>query len=791
MFGRSRSGISGLLACTRSLWRGVRRRAAIESDMDDEFRHHLELRTEALLRSGLSRREAARRARNEFGGIESHKDAARAARGLRVFDDIRFSSMDVKLGLRMLARYPGLTIVAGLTMAFAIGVGAGLFEVIRQLVDPTLPLPESDRIVVVQYHDRAAGGKQDPHAYDVLRWRGGAGCGDGCADPLSGTGRRDGLASFEAIGAFLGIERNLSIDGGVAEPIEVAEISASAFRTTRTPALLGRTLVDSDEAPGAPPVVVLGYGVWQTRLDGDNAALGRDVRIGDARMTVVGVMPKGFGFPVHHEAWVPLQLDALPKEPGGDPALSVFGRLAPGVTLAEAEAELSVRMAGAISEFPEHYEHLTPAVVRYAAKQGSISPDEVLARASVYSINLVAVAFLVLMCGNVALLMFARAATRERELLVRNALGAGRARIVTQLFVEALVLGAFAAALGLAAAGLTVRVTLGSIIGPTDRWPFWLHASLSPATIVYATGLAILASVIAGVIPALKVTGRDLETRLRAATAGAGGLRMGGIWNGIVRTQIAATVVFVAITYPVQRYAEQLAGTPLGFAADEYVAVRLEMDPANPMEMETDSGQAAFLQRYTSRVEELKRRIAADPAVAGVTVAAELPLMEQRLRLVEVDGARDQPRYRLGGEWVSHHPISMAAVDLDFFDAFGAPILAGRGFDSRDLEQPARTVIVNEAFVRRVLGGRNAVGQRIRQPRPEEQDPEPWYEIVGVVPDLVLDDESPLDLDGSIVLKSTSRWAGRERGRTRSTSPVTRAVMRPRSRRSSLGSLTR
>lgn len=629
------------------------------------------------------------------------------------------SWLDFRLGIRMLVRYPVLTVVGGLAMAFAIGVGVGTFEAIKRATDPALPLPDGERIVGFTYWDAAEFTRAPTTPYDFLMWR-------------------EGLRTVQDMGGFRLLQRNLAVGQEGGEPAEVAEISAAAFRVTRVPPLLGRTLVEADEDPSATPVVVLGHRLWQTRLGGDPAAVGRVVRLGDVRATVVGVMPEGFAFPVSHNLWTALRSGELPREPGRG-ALRVFGRLAPGVTLREAQAELTMLAARAAAEFPEHYANRRPQVLPYAESIIWI-PSDFLVRAGIHAINVLAALFLIVVCGNVALLMFARAATREREILVRAALGASRSRIVMQLFVEALVLGALAALLGLTATNLGFKWALDAMSSESEGWPFWVEGGLSTTTLTYAVLLTLLAAAVTGVFPALKITRGGLEARLREASAGAGGLRMGGIWTVVIIAQIAATVVFTAVAYVAQRQAAQIASTKTAFPAEEYLAVRLEMDRRTPTAGQPDPTEEDFLQHYAATVRSLERRLAAEPAVAGVTLAERLPLMPQSHDPIEVDEA-GSPR---------EHRVGTSAVDLDFFEVFQARVLSGRGLASPDLEKGANFVLVNRLFVDQIFAGRNAIGRRIRY-KPESArsltEPGPWLEIVGVVPDLVLDANAPLKLD--------------------------------------------
>ena len=695
-----------------------------EADLGREINAHLQLLEEKFVAEGMSPEEARFAAKRAFGNIEQTKELQRDARSFRWLTGW---AMELRLGVRMLVRYPGLTVVGGLAMAFAILVGAGVFEVVKRATDPVLPLPDGEDIVGLTYWDRRENVRKPASSYDFLTWR-------------------EELTTLQDVGAFRLVERNLAAEGGVAEPVMVAQISPAAFRMTRVPPLLGRTLVEADENLGSPAVVVLGHRLWQTRFGGDRAVVGRTVRLGDIQATVAGVMPEGFAFPVDDNLWTPLRSGELVREPGHD-ALKVFGRLAPGATLREAQAEAALVAARATASFPDRYAQLTPQVLPYANSIIWLSPD-LFVQAGIHSINAFAVLLLIVICGNVALLMLTRTATREREILVRTALGATRGRILTQLLLEALLLAALAVGLGLTATNVLLKAAADMLRAGPERWPFWLDAGLSPATVGYAGALTLLAAIIVGVVPGLKVIGRGMSDRLRQSSAGGGGLRMGKVWTGLIVTQIAATVVFTAIAYVVHRQAEYLASVETVFPAAKYLSVRLEMESEGAAEDAADTIPARHRQSFAAAVRELERRLANEAAVAGVTVAEQLPLMATTThRAIEVSGASP-------AEQSSRPKVGASAVAPNLFEVFQMPVLAGRTFDSRDLNENANTVVVNSLFVDRILGGRNAVGQRIRYESVEPTDdrrspvkPGPWLEIIGVVRDLVPDGGAPLNLD--------------------------------------------
>jgi hypothetical protein len=506
---------------------------AVDRELDEELAFHLEMETDKHVRAGMPPEAARREARLAFGAVRQHRAEVRDARWLAWLPR---RSLDFKLGVRMLVKYPGLTLVGGLAMAFAIWVGAGAFEFVSQVVSPTLGLDEGERVVALRNWDAAAGRVQPRAVHDFVAWR---------AE----------LRSVHDLGAYRESERNLITGDGASEPVALAEISASAFRLTRVPPLLGRSLTEADERPDAPPVAVIGHDVWQRRFGGDPGVVGRTVRLGSAPATVVGVMPAGYGFPVAHTVWVPLRLDALDHARGQGPSLRLFGRLAPGVTLDRAQAELATLGRRAAAEHPATHAQLRPQIMPYARSVFDLSAVEA---GMLRSGNVFAVMLVVLVCGNVALLLFARAATREAELLVRTALGATRGQIVTQLFAEALVLGGVAAVVGLAAAGAGLRWMLAVVEADAGtKLPFWFAGRLSPATVAYAVGLALFGAAIAGVTPALKVT-RDLGPRMRQAGAGAGGLQFGGIWTLVIVAQVAVTVAFPVTAFGTRREAVEI-----------------------------------------------------------------------------------------------------------------------------------------------------------------------------------------------------------------------------------------
>ena len=686
-------------------------------EVDEELSFHLEQRARDYMARGMDEDAARQAARDRMGDLSPVRSecvelltAERRAEARR--DWMYFSWLDFKLGFRMLLRYPGLTLVGGLAMAFAIWVGAGGFEFIQQMVNPRIPLEQGERIVGLRNWDVSRSGADHRVLHDFVTWR-------------------SELRTVEEIGAFRLLQRNLITADGVAEPVKVAEVSASMFPLTRVAPIAGRTLASEDEVPGAAAVAVIGERVAETRFGTAAEAIGKTVQLGSTRVTIVGVMPGRFEFPLAQNTWVPLRLNPLEHARGQAPPVRVFGRLADGTSMDAARAELAALGARTTAEHPDTHEHLRAQVIPYTQLFYQFSGVEL---AMLMSVNLFLILLLALVCANVALLMFARAATRESEIVVRSALGASRTRIVTQLFAEALVLGALAAGIGLSAAGFGLRWLLSIARVEMPDLPFWFSPSLSPTTIAYALGLTLLAAAIAGVLPALKVT-RGLQERLRQAAVGSG-LQFGGLWTAVIVTQVALTVAFPVVTFYTQLEAGDVNELQPGFAEQEYLGARIEFDREAPGAA-IDTTQASFLARFARTTEELERHIETLPGVTAVTFAERLPRSYHPHRRVEVEGAPFSEDSVLG------YRVSSSAIAPDYLETIDIPVHTGRGFGAGDYQDGATNVIVNQSFVDRVLAGRNPIGKRLRyiyfeegeSPLPPEERG-PWYEIVGVVRDM-------------------------------------------------------
>lgn len=712
-----------LIAYWRAFWRGLRRPSQVDLDMHDEMRFHIEMEAQRLQQRGLSADEATRQAAIAFGGVEKYRGAGRDAFG---FTWMRGMSTDVKLGMRMLQKFPGLTAVALFALSLAIGAGAAYLEFVNDLMHGKLPFPEADRIVGIQIWDQDSGEVDQRQTANFVAWR-------------------PSLKSIDDLAGYRSLNTNLITDDGRAEPVRGVEISAAAFRIAQVPPLLGRPLVEDDERSAAAAVTVIGQDLWATRFASDPGIVGKTVRLGRDRYTIVGVMPSNFGLPVSHSLWVPLKLNDAVYARRSGPATRMFGKLSAGVQISTAQAELTAMAERAAADFPATDRHLRPVLKPYVESLWSGVEDSAMQTTVLYAANILFIALLCLCGANIATLVFARTATRAVEISVRTALGASRARIAGQLFAEALVLSSIAAVVGLAFGRYAliwvkhvVRAGMGSMM-------FWWNDSLEPLTYFYAGILAVFAAVIIGVIPALKATSGQVQDHLKQSTgATSAGLRFGGAWTGVIVTQVGVTVVFLAVVGMLgwSAYVTHGGKRERRFPEAEFVAVRLDLDRPNAEPSRAQAAEETYRAQMHATWDEWSRRLAADASVASVAYGTRLPGMNLPDMLIEIDGMPPPPPG-------SSPYVRRASVGVNYFDAFDAPLLSGRRFTEGDLAPGRNVAIVDQTFMRTVFNGQDPVGRVVREAASDGKEPGPWIEIVGVVRDLT-DDKNKAFGDSSL-----------------------------------------
>jgi len=693
-----------------------------EQEIDDELDFHIEQRTRDYIAAGMSPEAARVAARNRLGEVSGVRQACtavlaaeRAAESRRTM--VRMSWLDVRLGLRMLAKYPGLSLVTVAGMAVAIAISAGYFAAFGTMLDSRLPFDQDGRVVVIQTRTRAGqpGLGSGASVFDFEQWR-------------------SELKSVDDLGAFREDSRNLITEDGQAYLIQVASITASAFPLTGAAPVLGRTLLPEDERATAPSVLVIGYEEWQRRFGGDTGILGRVVGLDETPHTIVGVMPQGFGFPISHRYWVPLRPADAERTEAAAVSVNVFGRIAPGFSLEDVRSELATvgqRMAAAL---PTTHADVRPQVQSYPmAFIISEGPEAELAvRGLQFGVSLL----LLIVAVNVSILVYARTATRTGEIAVRTALGATRSRVVTQLFVEALVPAVTAAGLGLGVVGIGFRWFRDYIGSSSDRMPYWITPDafrITPGVVVYAAALAAVAALIIGVLPALKATGRRVQAGLQQFSARGAGMQLGGTWTALIVLQVAIAVAALpAAMYHVEEGFSSGLRKPAPVAAQ---LLRGTLDiPVDARPDDTPARRANAQETSAARMGAWMQKVAAEPGVSAVTFAQRFP-GEERDAMVEAE-----PDTRVSGAGAASTSVLIDAgsgrVATNLFQMLGVRVLAGRSFVSSDASPAAATVVVDQVFAERLGSGAGVVGRRVRylqRVAGGRSEPGPWYEIVGVV----------------------------------------------------------
>ncbi len=613
---------------------------------------------------------------------------------------------DLRFGFRMLAKTPGHTLAAVLTLALGIGLSAAMFSIVYGAVIRGLPFERSDRLMHVENNNPS---REQPslevYQQDFLVYR-------------------ERQKSFEDLAAFYEGTVNLSGDERP-ERYEGAFITSNFLDLLKVKPLLGRGFQPGEDTPGAEPVVLLGWGVWQTRYDGDPKVIGRPVRVNGEAGTIVGVLPQGFGFPVDQEVWTPLRQDPLKMPRGKGETLEVFGRLRDGVSLEQARAELHGITQALAREFPQTNEGrgavVKPYTEEYVGEQA----------AKLLYIMLGACLFVLLLaCSNVASLMMARASKRTREIAIRSALGAARLRLVGQLLTESLLLSLGGALLGVLLAWLGVRLFNAAIV--EVKPPFWVHIAIDPAALLFTLGAAMLAGLVSGLVPAFQASRTDVNEVLKDEGRGSSSLRMGSFARGVVIFELAISCVL-------------LIGAGLMIQNVLKMGNRVEVETGNVLTARI----ALFESMYPEEAararffDDLLTRLREDPEVQAAAISTYLPGRGAGRSPFELEGAV-YPKQE------DHPWAHIARVSPGLFESLGAKVIQGRDFNQQDRLDSLPVVIVNRSFARKHWPGQDPVGRRIRvaseTPDAPGSEPEPWRTVIGVVPDLGmvrLDDDNP------------------------------------------------
>ncbi len=687
------------MANLRSLWRRVWSRSQREQtsrDIDKELRFHVEMRTQALIDSGMVPEEARRRAAHRLGSAEKIAEKCRDVRGLGLLEG---SIQDARFGLRMLRQNPAFALVAIFTLALGIGVNTAMFSILNTVLLRPLPYEAGDRLVSVA-GTRSGQGAPEPtllSAPDFL--------------DLKQQSR-----VFERMAAFGNAQFDLT---GSGEPMRIsgARVTADLFPMLGFQPTLGHSFLPEQEKTGADRVVLIGHGLWQRRFGADPSLVGRTILLGDVfnparSYEVIGVMPRGFGFPDMRggkaEFWVPFVMDT---DEGKDRAnrwmARVLGRLKPGVTLPQAQAELNAIAHSLEAAYPDTNKGWGPELVFLHDQMVKNAQPALL-------ILLAAVVFVLLIaCANVANLLLSRSLVRQKEMAMRAVLGASRRRVMRQLLVESMLLSLLGGLAGVVLVACGFKPILSLI--PSDM-PRVEEISVDGAVLCFTLAVSMLTGLLFGVAPALQLSRPSLSLSLAESSQGSvGSGRQSRLQGLLVVVEVAMAMILLVGAGLLLQSLVRLRSVPLGFNPRNVLTLGLQLpDSRYPSEPQ----QIAFYN-------DVLGRIAGLPGVASVGAARELPIGNNRLVITPIIEGRPEPK--LGDkQWAS--PV---AVSLGYLQTMGIPLIKGRGLTEQDRPGTLEVALINEAMAKRFWSNEDAIGKRFKW----ADMPWGWVTVVGVVRD--------------------------------------------------------
>jgi putative ABC transport system permease protein len=663
----------------------------LDRDFAEEISAHLELATEENIQRGMTPDEARRRAVLKLGGAASLQSHHRDARGFRVLDDL---VQDLCFAARRMMRDRWLSTAAIAAIALGIGADTVGFTIINTAFIRGFNFERAKELHSVSW--RPTRGRRLPSSVpDFEDWR-------------------SQSHSFTALGASTFGAINISDDYAAPEQTQGSRVTANLFDVLRQPPLLGRTFASGEDRRGAEPVVIIGYDIWTNRFGRDPHVVGRILRINGSPATIIGVMPHGMKFPDNSELWVPfISTDAqLSREIR---PLSVFGRLASGVTREQASTEIDGIAKRLIKANPTLANNVIGGQVETLIERflNGAAPR-------MFKVIMGAVIFVLLIaCANVANLLLSRAMYRSREVAVRYALGATRWRIVRQLLIESVVLASLGGVAGLALAWYGVSAFDAAI--QTTGAPYWLRFAIDYRVLLYVAATCVGTGVLFGLAPALQVSRDNPQGTLKEGARGsAGNRRSGRLGSIMVVSELALTIVLLCGAGLMLRSFIALYSVPPGFDVAGLTRMRMQLPPSN---YATAAARRRFFDQLLPKVEAI-------PGIRSAAITTAVPPLDHEEWRVIISGSPDAEDDR--------RPfVATVSVSPRYFETLGVGVRRGRGIEVGDGAPSAANVVINQMMADRFFPGEDPVGRQLRfVPRRDEPDapPQPWRTIVGVVP---------------------------------------------------------
>src|SRR5688572_9159107 len=656
-----------------------------ERDMEREMAFHVDALARDYARDGMSDADAQRAARRQFGNLTRLKERGHDERTMRGAEDV---TRDVRLAARRLWRSPGFSVAVILTLALGIGGNTAIFSVVDQLLLRPLPYPDGDQLVMVEESAGGLSGRADVSPANWLDWQ--------RESRAFGRFAAWGPASFVLIGA------------GEPRRVNAQLVSSEFFPLLGVAPLLGRTIADEDDRPNGRRVAVLSYRAWQDQLGGDRRAIGRTVQLDDRPYEIVGVMPAGFRFVQQDvDVWTALQLDRdRPwRETTDGRFIRVVGRLADGATIGAARSEMEgiARRLAATYTFNKNTSVIVTPLREVLTGQVRTSVLVLFAGVGV---------LLAIACFNVANMLLARSASRQREIAIRASLGAGRWVIARSVLLESLLLAGAGGALGLGLARWSLDVLLAvapaNLLGVSELF-------IDRRVLIYAFGLSLATGAITGLASTILFARRSMADALRTRGSQAG--HAPRLRQALVVVQVAMTVVLLCGAGVLLRTLIELDRAPLGFDARDVLTMRVTISPARY----PDDRPRDFYREALTRLRAL-------PGVESAAAGASTPM---------VGPPRGGTRFHeFGTAERSTRDLPSTVVRMvapGYFRTLRIPVLRGREFTDADNANPMAGFLVNETFARRYLPGRDPLATSLSV---RMQDENPYLRIIGVVGDV-------------------------------------------------------
>ncbi|HTO88436.1 MAG TPA: ABC transporter permease [Thermoanaerobaculia bacterium] len=676
------------------LGRSLLRRNAVEREMDEEMRFHLEMEIRKLEERGLDPDTARTKALRDFGGVDKHKEEGREIRGLARFEAV---SQDVRYALRGLRRNPGYAAAALATLALGIGANVAVFSVVHGVFLQSLPYGGGERLVHLRQVAPGIGIDNAPFSPKEV------------SDYAAQTRTLTGVAEYHSMWFIL-------LRDPEPERVQTGVVSANFFDLVGVKPLLGRTFLPGEDAPGSEPALVLSYDYWQRSHGGDPKIVGRTFKMNDRMHVVIGVLPPMPAYPDENDIYMPTSAcpfrgSAAMSNDRTMRMVSLFGRMKPGVTLDAVQTDLATIAGRLARQYPEAY---PPKEARFTAQAVPLRRELTEHARPTFLVLLATVGLVLLLaCANVANLTLARQLRRQREMALRTALGAGRGRLARQMLTESVVLSLSGGLLGV----LLAKGTLGLLVSFAARFtPRASEIRIDTPVLLFALGISIATGIVFGLIPSFPQR-RNLVGALQE-----GGERSGaGV--GRHRLRSALIVVQVAISFMLLigaglmlRSLWKLQQINLGFKTERVLTTRLDLNFSKYRDLES---RRAFQIR-------LLERLAGQPGVVSAAIAGTFPLN---------DGGPQSGQFEIEGSPVSNADMRPQAdfqnVSTDYFQTIRIPVLRGRGLAPSDRADTPYVCVINQTMALHLWSSQDPIGRRITVDRGEH-----WIQIVGVVGDV-------------------------------------------------------